>query len=150
MLYRDGLQCLPDDMLTKVDRASMGVNLEVRVPLLDHRVVEFAAGLPEDYLIREKTGKALLRHVLHRHVPQPLFERPKQGFRIPIGEWLRGPLLDWCENLLDERKLRQDGFLQTDQVRTMWREHRENKRDWNSQLWAVLMFQSWLETTKQR
>lgn len=136
---------LPDDILTKVDRASMGVALEARVPLLDHRVVEFAARVPTSWKIHENEGKQLLKHVLYKHVPQALIDRPKKGFAVPIDSWLKRELRDWAETLLDERTIRSQGFIDSDQVRFMWREYLAGQRNWFSHLWDVLMFQAWLE-----
>ena len=146
LLYLDTINYLPDDILTKVDRASMAVSLEVRTPLLDHRVVEFVWRLPMHYKIREKERKWLLRQVLYKYVPRQLMERRKTGFKIPVGDWLGGPLRDWAENLLDEKRLADDGFLNPLLVRERWNAHLSGHGNWTGSLWNVLMFQAWLET----
>ena len=148
MMVLDSLNYLPDDILCKVDRAAMACSLETRMPFLDHRVVELAWRLPMNMKIRGNQGKWVLRQILYKHVPHELIERPKAGFAIPIGQWLQGPLRDWAESLLSEQRLNEEGYLHAAPIRKAWVEHLSGKRDWTGRIWAVLMFQAWLEREK--
>ena len=149
MMLQDMLEYLPDDILTKVDRASMAVSLEARVPLLDHAVAELAWRIPLQWKIRGRTQKWVLRQVLARHVPAALFERPKMGFGVPVGQWLRGPLKDWATDLIDENVLRADAILDPQVVRATWDAHEAGRGNHEHQLWAVLMFRSWWQAHRK-
>lgn len=144
MMLLDSVTYLPDDILTKVDRAAMAVSLEGRVPLLDHRIAELAWTLPLRAKLDGATGKRILRDVLAKFVPRPLFERPKAGFGIPIGSWLRGALRPWAEELLRPTKVRQHGLLNASRVQATWQQHLSGERDWTFRLWTILMLQAWL------
>jgi asparagine synthase (glutamine-hydrolysing) len=145
MMLWDSLTYLPDDILTKVDRAAMGVSLETRIPFLDHRVAELAWRLPLDMKIKNGVGKWPLRQVLYKYVPKELIERPKAGFAIPVGQWIRGPLREWADNLLDETRIQHDGYFNPKLVRQLWEQHLSGRYDWTHRLWAILMFQAWLD-----
>jgi asparagine synthase (glutamine-hydrolysing) len=145
MMLFDTINYLPDDILVKVDRAAMAVSLETRIPFLDYKVYEFAWQLPFQYKIRNGNSKWLLRQLLYRYVPENLIDRPKMGFGVPIDSWLRGPLKDWAADLLDERKIREQGFFKSEVISKRWNEHISGRRNWHFQLWTVLMFQQWYE-----
>ncbi len=146
MMLADLSGYLPGDILTKVDRATMSTSLEARVPLLDHRVVELAATLPTEWLIRDGQGKQPLRRILARHVPTELWDRPKHGFGMPIATWLRGPLRDWAEDLLAPTAMRAEGLLDPEPIQRIWHRHLSGTEDGRGRLWSVLMFQAWLRS----
>ncbi|WP_340266327.1 asparagine synthase (glutamine-hydrolyzing) [Sphingobium mellinum] len=145
MMLEDACHYMSDDILVKVDRAAMACSLETRVPLLDHRVFEFAWSLPQHLHVRGGSGKYLLRQLLYRHVPPALIDRPKQGFGVPLHSWLRGPLKDWAASLLDPARLRQQGYFNPEPIQRKWQEHLSGTRNWQYQLWDILMFQAWIE-----
>ena len=148
MMYSDATSYLPDDILCKVDRAAMAVSLETRVPFLDHRLAEVAARIPVAMKVRGGTGKQILRDLLYREAPKELFERPKTGFGIPVGDWVKGPLRPWAEELLDPSRLEQQGYLDPPAIARRWAQHVSGTRDSTAAIWAVLMFQAWLEEQK--
>lgn len=146
MMYRDTITYLPDDILVKLDRAAMAVSLEGRVPFLDHRLVELAWRVPMSAKIRGGTGKHILRDILYRHVPRELIERPKMGFAVPVGDWLKGPLREWAESLLNAPRLQNEGLLNVNKVRAVWENHLAGTESNIPNLWALLMFQAWLDS----
>lgn len=150
MMCADALRYLPDDILVKVDRAAMAVGLETRIPLLDHRMVEFAWRLPLSFKIRNGEGKWLLRQLLHKYVPSELVDRPKMGFGVPLVQWLRGPLREWAEDLLSEDRLERDGFFYAEPIRRRWQQHVSGQCNWSDSLWVILMFQAWLHMDHSR
>ena len=145
MMAMDAGQYMTDDILVKVDRAAMANSLETRVPLLDHRVFEFAWQLPLHMKMRDGVGKWVLREVLYKYVPREMIERPKKGFSIPLAEWLRGPLRDWAETLISENRLIDEGYFHPKEIRKAWKQHLTGKIDNSTRLWSILMFQAWLE-----
>lgn len=149
LMWRDLNWYLPDDILTKVDRAAMACSLETRIPMLDHRVVSFAMGLPAALNMQGNIGKQVLRSVLYRHVPRELIDRPKQGFAVPVAVWLRGSLREWAEDLLDPTRLREQGYFKPDMVRQIWTEHLSGREEYSSLLWGILMFQAWLKEQRE-
>ena len=149
-MYLDTITYLPNDILAKLDRASMAFGLESRIPYLDHRVVEFAWRLPLEMKVRPHHGKWILRQLLRRYVPSQLTERSKMGFGIPLDSWLRTSMRDWAEALLDPRRLQQEGFFDSAVVRRKWDAHLQGRGAWQYHLWDILMFQSWLEHQSDR
>jgi asparagine synthase (glutamine-hydrolysing) len=145
MMYLDLIGFMSDDILVKVDRASMGVSLEVRSPLLDHRIVEFAWSLPISLRIGPDGGKRVVRELLARYVPREMTDRPKAGFNVPVGEWLRGPLRDWAEELLAPARVEQQGLLDNRAVQRLWQQHQSGWRNHKNLVWSILMFQAWYE-----
>jgi len=149
-MYCDAVGYLPDDILCKVDRASMAVSLETRVPFLDHRVAALAARIPLDMKVREGKGKHIVRQLLYRHVPRELIDRPKAGFGVPVGEWIKGPLRPWAEDLLDRGRMASEGWFDPAIVHRRWLGHLSGARDSTPAIWAVLMFQAWLRAQPER
>ena len=145
MMFTDVATYLPDNILTKVDRASMSVSLEARVPLLDHRIAEFAWKLPFSYKYKEGQSKFILRQILYKYVPKEIIDRPKKGFSVPIEEWLVGPLFEWADEIIKGQDLVDQGYLDVKLIRTMWSEHVSGERRWHAQIWRILIFQMWLK-----
>jgi asparagine synthase (glutamine-hydrolysing) len=150
LVYCDAVSYLPDDILAKVDRASMAVSLETRVPFLDHRVAAVAARIPVSMKIHGSRGKQILRQLLYREAPSALFERPKAGFAIPVGEWIRGPLRPWAEELLEPKRMAEEGWFDPTIVQRRWQDHLAGRRNSTPALWAILMFQAWLRSQKDQ
>jgi asparagine synthase (glutamine-hydrolysing) len=149
LMAYDSLQYLPDDILVKVDRAMMANSLEGRIPLLDHSIVELALRIPEQVYQLDGQVKWPLRQILYRYVPRQLIDREKMGFGVPMAQWLRGPLRDWAQALLEPRLLREQGFFDAAIIDSLWRQHLDEKADWSFQLWPVLMFQAWFSDQKK-
>ena len=145
MMYLDQQTYLTDDILCKVDRAAMSNSLETRAPFLDHRIAEFSWQIPNEFKIKNNQTKFLLRETLRDYIPVSMIERPKTGFGIPIGEWLKGPLFEWGESLITKEKISDKGYLNYDEVNKCWQEHQSGQFNWSSRLWTILMFQAWIE-----
>ena len=146
MMVLDLITYLPNDILVKVDRASMASSLESRMPFLDHKLIEYAWKIPHSLKYKNGEGKWILKQILKNYVPKDLTERPKKGFGIPLDTWLRGPLKDWAENLLNEKRLSQEGYFNPKLIRDKWKEHLSNKKNWQYDLWNILMFQAWIDS----
>ena len=149
MMYQDSNGYLQDDILCKVDRAAMATSLETRVPFLDPEIVKLSWRFPLKMKVQGTLGKKILRKVLYKYVPKNLIERPKVGFGLPIGDWLRGPLKDWASDLLSPKRIQQEGYLNQDYINQAWNQHLTGKRDNTYKLWSVLMFQAWLEAERK-
>ena len=149
MMALDLLTYLPDDILVKVDRAAMASSLETRIPFLDHKLVEYVLKIPHSLKFRNGQGKWILKRILNQYIPKNLTERPKKGFEIPLGSWLRGPLRDWAENLLNEKRLNEENYFYLKLIREKWSEHLSGRKNWQHDLWDILMFQAWVETNNK-
>ena len=145
MMALDFVTYLPDDILVKVDRAAMASSLETRIPLLDHNLIEYVWRISHSLKIKKGEGKWILKQILNKYVPKHLTDRPKMGFAIPLHSWLRGPLRDWSENLLNKKRLEQEGYFNSELIREKWDQHISNKKNWQHDLWNVLMFQAWID-----
>ena len=144
----DLITYLPDDILVKVDRAAMASSLETRVPFLNHRLIEYVNKIPQSLKLKNGQGKWILKEILSQYVPKNLTETPKMGFAVPINNWLRGPLKDWAENLLDEKRLQEENYFNSKLIRNKWNEHLSGERDWQYDLWDVLMLQAWIDENR--
>lgn len=144
MMMNDTLTYLPDDILCKIDRASMSVSLETRIPFLNHDLFALAWRLPIEMKVNKSHGKFILKNILSNYVPKKLFDRPKAGFAVPVSQWLRGPLKDWAESLLDEKRIKNDGYFNFQEVMNIWNLHISGSKDMTNELWSILMFQAWL------
>ena len=145
MMVLDCLTYLPDDILVKIDRAAMASSIETRIPFLDHKLIEYVFKIPHNLKYRDGQGKWILRKILKKYIPEKLTERPKRGFEIPLDLWLRGPLREWAENLLNEKRIKQENYFNPEQIRNKWKEHLSEKKNWQYDLWDILMFQAWLD-----
>jgi asparagine synthase (glutamine-hydrolysing) len=148
MMVLDCITYLPDDILVKLDRAAMATSLETRTPFLNHKLIEYAWRIPQSLKLKNGISKWILREILKKYLPKKLIDRKKKGFGIPIDSWLRGPLRDWAESLLNKTRLDREGYLNSDKILIKWKEHLSGKMNWQYHLWDVLMFQAWLEKNK--
>jgi asparagine synthase (glutamine-hydrolysing) len=144
MMLLDSMTYLPDDILVKTDRAAMATSLETRAPFLNHKLLEYAWQIPQPLKLKKTQSKWILRQILYKYIPKKLVERPKVGFGVPIDSWLRGPLKDWAQALLDKTKLKNQGFFNPDSISIKWTEHLSGKKNWQYEIWSILMFQEWL------